>query len=53
MWVILNQPTLISIHAPREGGDINYWAMNYTKYQISIHAPREGGDNQLKRQPGG
>ena len=34
---------LISIHAPREGGD----AVNLEKAickEISIHAPREGGD---------
>ena len=33
----------ISIHAPREGGDISpdtIWRIAY----ISIHAPREGGD---------
>ena len=34
---------MISIHAPREGGD----GRNYQKQAISfisIHAPREGGD---------
>ena len=34
---------IISIHAPREGGD----AYDYTvelEGEISIHAPREGGD---------
>ena len=35
----------ISIHAPREGGDVarhldDGWTL------ISIHAPREGGDHQ-------
>ena len=35
---------IISIHAPREGGDeLNLdWLLN--KVKISIHAPREGGD---------
>ena len=37
--------TLISIHAPREGGDsIPARATMATK--ISIHAPREGGDRK-------
>ena len=34
---------MISIHAPREGGDSNPTQYNYC-YVISIHAPREGGD---------
>ena len=33
----------ISIHAPREGGDITVTA-SADKRIISIHAPREGGD---------
>ena len=33
----------ISIHAPREGGDINA-ALEKNYRVISIHAPREGGD---------
>ena len=33
----------ISIHAPREGGDI-YPAFMMPLIPISIHAPREGGD---------
>ena len=33
----------ISIHAPREGGDLLYVAV-YPESSISIHAPREGGD---------
>ena len=34
---------VISIHAPREGGDIFNWSfMGFGN--ISIHAPREGGD---------
>ena len=40
---------LISIHAPREGGD-DYMAALLTTLGISIHAPREGGDyrNELE-----
>ena len=34
---------VISIHAPREGGDY-YAATPVPKIVISIHAPREGGD---------
>ena len=37
-------PTLISIHAPREGGDRMVKSDEQHK-AISIHAPREGGDN--------
>ena len=38
----------ISIHAPREGGDISPEEMEpFTVYDISIHAPREGGDGLL------
>ena len=33
----------ISIHAPREGGDVYQFSVQKTR-QISIHAPREGGD---------
>ena len=35
--------SMISIHAPREGGDHQLKALEYL-YSISIHAPREGGD---------
>ena len=35
---------MISIHAPREGGDYVFAASNKTA-AISIHAPREGGDH--------
>ena len=35
---------LISIHAPREGGDYPDTDENQGNRQISIHAPREGGD---------
>ena len=34
---------VISIHAPREGGDPGFSALPGF-YNISIHAPREGGD---------
>ena len=38
----------ISIHAPREGGDLlEYLRQNGVK--ISIHAPREGGDSAWQR----
>ena len=33
----------ISIHAPREGGDVGDQILMQTD-GISIHAPREGGD---------
>ena len=41
---------VISIHAPREGGDETtvYKGQENT---ISIHAPREGGDHYLFRYP--
>ena len=38
--------TVISIHAPREGGDTARRAEKPYKQRISIHAPREGGDFQ-------
>ena len=34
---------MISIHAPREGGDRAYQP-DRENQNISIHAPREGGD---------
>ena len=34
---------VISIHAPREGGDVLLPPCRVNRY-ISIHAPREGGD---------
>ena len=37
--------TAISIHAPREGGDFQYFKRSCVKTDISIHAPREGGDH--------
>ena len=35
---------LISIHAPREGGDMVSGTTAHNAAGISIHAPREGGD---------
>ena len=35
---------IISIHAPREGGDYELLCKVVAKLNISIHAPREGGD---------
>ena len=34
----------ISIHAPREGSDVQFQGCSFVVYQISIHAPREGSD---------
>ena len=34
----------ISIHAPREGGDLTMISPSRLPSLISIHAPREGGD---------
>ena len=36
----------ISIHAPREGGDVGAVGV-LRQIGISIHAPREGGDGEL------
>ena len=36
--------TMISIHAPREGGDKRRYFLLVALNGISIHAPREGGD---------
>ena len=35
---------IISIHAPREGGDVWNSSVRSVIISISIHAPREGGD---------
>ena len=35
----------ISIHAPREGGDLLFQRRLNAVLFISIHAPREGGDD--------
>ena len=40
---------IISIHAPREGGDGDFMAALLTSLGISIHAPREGGDVMFTR----
>ena len=42
----VNTLVMISIHAPREGGDADS-APEVTQHRISIHAPREGGDRCL------
>jgi len=34
----------ISIHAPREGSDVDRVGWTVWVFQISIHAPREGSD---------
>ena len=40
-------PTIfISIHAPREGSDLQLPCRNFRIHQISIHAPREGSDQR-------
>ena len=46
MILLLNyeKARIISIHAPREGGDFAYLCMLNMVRMISIHAPREGGD---------
>ena len=38
---------MISIHAPREGGDYDSQIFGRLELPISIHAPREGGDQSL------
>ena len=40
----------ISIHAPREGGDVALIARSGSPLFISIHAPREGGDEDVYAQ---
>ena len=39
---------IISIHAPREGGDLDAVIAVQDQIDISIHAPREGGDPQQR-----
>ena len=41
----------ISIHAPREGGDLDFLG-TVLDFIISIHAPREGGDTQTGNSTG-
>ena len=43
----------ISIHAPREGGDIAVQGGQDLQRPISIHAPREGGDSAPPPRPCG
>ena len=38
----------ISIHAPREGGDLSDAERVDAALDISIHAPREGGDSSAR-----
>ena len=40
---------LISIHAPREGSDLNVDLFSVQRHSISIHAPREGSDSYHHR----
>ena len=47
-WDAMN----ISIHAPREGGDIDIDDLQECM-DISIHAPREGGDVAVDMPAGG
>ena len=39
---------IISIHAPREGGDVEQAGIFGLMFDISIHAPREGGDRKIE-----
>ena len=41
--------SIISIHAPREGGDPHI-RRRTSLHSISIHAPREGGDREKMQQ---
>ena len=43
MTLTIDSGNMISIHAPREGGDLVLGWL-WGDYDISIHAPREGGD---------
>ena len=43
---IYPEEVVISIHAPREGGDCSVMKKKPAKRYISIHAPREGGDSK-------
>ena len=46
---IRRQQSRISIHAAREGGDVELAAFAY-KVLISIHAAREGGDDGVEHE---
>ena len=41
----MDKRVVISIHAPREGGDDMTFVVERLSSSISIHAPREGGDD--------
>ena len=43
---IVSVRKIISIHAPREGGDDQTDVEDIDTDGISIHAPREGGDSK-------
>ena len=45
METSLDGCVIISIHAPREGGDFHDALDDCRACGISIHAPREGGDS--------
>ena len=47
---VLDEHGHISIHAPREGGDVRGQDRG-PRTAISIHAPREGGDHLVRRDP--
>ena len=42
---------VISIHAPREGSDVNVHLRVFADRHISIHAPREGSDQPARVKP--
>ena len=44
--VDLDDPVVISIHAPREGSDPGAFHVGGVAVPISIHAPREGSDKR-------
>ena len=45
MALLTEAQSAISIHAPREGGDVHRKRVDLLA-DISIHAPREGGDGR-------
>ena len=45
----MDKRVVISIHAPREGGDFAFAYVVNTDNSISIHAPRKGGDSVFGR----
>ena len=45
MALLTEAQSAISIHAPREGGDVHRKRVDLLA-DISIHAPREGGDRR-------